>query len=82
MRIFLALLSAAVSFGPAVGAIEVRSYGMTKEASRHRPYRPFAAVALEAQHFQDTPHQPEFPTTLLRPGRTYRATTIYRFSVR
>jgi aldose 1-epimerase len=43
------------------------------------PYRAFDAVALEAQHFQDTPHHPNFPTTLLRPGETYRATTIYRF---
>jgi aldose 1-epimerase len=43
-------------------------------------YRAFDAVALEAQHFQDTPHHPEFPTTLLKPGQVYRATTIYRFS--
>jgi aldose 1-epimerase len=46
------------------------------------PYRAFDAVALEAQHFQDSPHHPEFPTTALKPGQTYRATTIYRFSVR
>jgi aldose 1-epimerase len=46
------------------------------------PYRAFDAVALEAQHFQDSPHRPEFPTTLLKPGQTYRATTIYRFSAR
>ena len=46
------------------------------------PYRAFDAVALEAQHFQDTPHHPQFPTTLLKPGQTYRATTIYRFSAR
>jgi aldose 1-epimerase len=46
------------------------------------PYRAFDAVALEAQHFQDSPHHPEFPTTLLKPGQTYRATTIYRFSAR
>jgi aldose 1-epimerase len=46
------------------------------------PYRAFDAVALEAQHLQDTPHRPEFPTTLLKPGQTYRATTIYRFSSR
>jgi aldose 1-epimerase len=46
------------------------------------PYRAFDAVALEAQHFQDTPHHPEFPTTLLQPGETYRATTIYRFRAR
>ena len=45
------------------------------------PYRAFDAVALEAQHFQDSPHHTEFPTTLLKPGETYRATTVYRFSV-
>lgn len=44
------------------------------------PYRAFDGVALEAQHLQDTPNKPEFPSTLLRPGETYRATTIYRFS--
>ena len=45
-------------------------------------YRAFDGVALEAQHFQDTPHHRQFPTTMLKPGQTYRATTIYRFSVR
>jgi aldose 1-epimerase len=43
------------------------------------PYRAFDGVAMEAQHLSDTPHHPEFPTTLLKPGETYRATTIYRF---
>ena len=46
------------------------------------PYRAFDGVALEAQHFQDSPHRSEFPTTLLKPSQTYRATTIYRFSAR
>jgi aldose 1-epimerase len=46
------------------------------------PYRAFDGVALEAQHLSDAPHHPEFPTTLLRPGQVYRATTIYRFSTR
>lgn len=46
------------------------------------PYRAFDAVALEAQHFQDTPNQPVFPSTLLVPDEPYRATTIYRFSTR
>jgi len=52
------------------------------KGARGVPYRAFDAVALEAQHFQDTPHHPEFPTTLLKPGQSYRATTIYRFSAR
>jgi aldose 1-epimerase len=35
---------------------------------------------LETQHFPNSPNQPEFPTTILNPGDTYRQTTIYRFS--
>ncbi len=37
------------------------------------------AVALETQHFADAPHHPNFPSTVLRPGETFNATTIYRF---
>lgn len=39
------------------------------------------ALCLETQHFPDSPNQPQFPTTVLRPGEEYRSTTIYRFSV-
>jgi len=42
------------------------------------PYR--GALTLETQHFPDSPNQPGFPSTILRPGQTYRATTVYRFS--
>ncbi|MFC1415014.1 aldose epimerase family protein [Streptacidiphilus sp. N1-12] len=45
-----------------------------------RPYLPFAGVALETQHFPDSPNRPDFPSTVLQPGRTYRSTTVYRFS--
>ena len=37
---------------------------------------------LEAQHFPDSPNQPSFPNTILRPGQTYKQTTIYRLSVK
>ncbi len=36
---------------------------------------------LEAQHYPDSPNHPEFPSTVLRPGETYKQTTIYKFSV-
>ncbi|WP_235985307.1 aldose epimerase family protein [Spirosoma utsteinense] len=39
-------------------------------------------VCLETQHFPDAPNHPNFPTTTLRPGETYRSTTVYKFSVR
>lgn len=37
---------------------------------------------LETQHYPDSPNQPDYPSTVLRPGQTYRSTTAYRFSVR
>ena len=39
-------------------------------------------LCLEAQHYPDSPNHPEFPTTILEPGETYRTKTVYRFSVR
>jgi aldose 1-epimerase len=41
-----------------------------------------AALCLETQHFPDSPNQPAFPSTVLRPGSVFHSTTIYRFSVR
>lgn len=37
---------------------------------------------LEPQHYPDSPNQPAFPTTLLKPGEKYRNTIIYRFSAK
>jgi len=37
---------------------------------------------LETQHYPDSPNQPQFPSTILRPGDTYETQTMYRFSVR
>lgn len=37
---------------------------------------------LETQHFPDSPNQPGFPSTILRPGETYRSATVYRFGTR
>ena len=39
-------------------------------------------ICLETQHFPDSPNRPEFPTTVLRPGQTYRQTTVHRFGVK
>ncbi|WP_280523330.1 aldose epimerase family protein [Tistlia consotensis] len=44
-----------------------------------RTYDHWGAFTLEAQHFPDSPNRPAFPSTVLRPGETYRQTTIYRF---
>ncbi len=39
------------------------------------------AIALETQHFPDSPNQPQFPSTELKPEETYKTSTIYKFSV-
>ena len=39
------------------------------------------ALCLETQHFPDSPNQPSFPSTELKPGETFRSTTVFRFSV-
>jgi aldose 1-epimerase len=43
-------------------------------------YKKNAAFCLEAQHFPDALHHPNFPSIILRPGATYSQTTIYKFS--
>ncbi|MFI9359925.1 aldose epimerase family protein [Kitasatospora sp. NPDC053057] len=45
------------------------------------PYGPFAGIALETQHFPDSPHHPAFPSTELRPGEEFRSTTVLRLGV-
>ena len=47
-----------------------------------KPYPKRSGFCLETQHFPDTPNKPEFPTTLLKPGQTFRSTTVYKFSVK
>ncbi|HEX6333133.1 MAG TPA: aldose epimerase family protein, partial [Flavisolibacter sp.] len=40
-----------------------------------------AAFCLETQHFPDSPNHANFPGTILRPGETYRQSTVYSFSI-
>ncbi len=42
-------------------------------------YHRRSGFCLETQHFPDSPNQPNFPSTVLRPGEVYRQTTIYKF---
>jgi aldose 1-epimerase len=43
-------------------------------------YRQGAAYTFETQHFANSPNQPNFPTTELKAGKTFRTTTIFQFS--
>jgi aldose 1-epimerase len=47
-----------------------------------RPYFRRGGLCLETQHFPDSPNQPAFPSTILRPGETYRTATVFKFGVR
>ncbi|WP_409472341.1 aldose epimerase family protein [Streptomyces sp. HC307] len=42
-------------------------------------YRQGDGLCLETQHYPDSPNHPSFPSTVLRPGQTYRSTTIHSF---
>src|SRR5574343_147465 len=44
-------------------------------------YVKHGGLSLEAQHFPDSPNQTSFPSTILKPGETYKQTTVYRFGV-
>ena len=44
-----------------------------------RPMKRRSYLALETQHFPNSPNRPDFPSTLLKPGETYRTVTEYRF---
>ena len=41
-----------------------------------------SGFCLETQHFPNSPNEPSFPSTILRPGETYRTQTTYRFTTR
>lgn len=45
-------------------------------------YKKHHGFCLETQHFPDSVNHPNFPPTILRPGKTYSQTTIHRFSVK
>ncbi len=40
------------------------------------------AFCMETQHYPDSPNQPNFPSTVLKPGQQYQTTTIYKFSTK
>jgi len=56
--------------------LDNQQYGKALEChGRH------AGLCVETQHFPDSPNQPSFPSTELRPGRVGHSTTIFEFSV-
>ena len=45
-------------------------------------YQKHAALCLETEHYPDSPNRPEFPSTLLKPGQTYKHVTVHKFGVK
>ena len=45
-------------------------------------YVKYAGLCLETQHFPDSPNQPAFPNTILKPGETYQQITVYKFGTK
>lgn len=47
-----------------------------------KPVLKNGGFCLETQHYPDSPNQPVFPSTVLRPGAVYTSTTIHRFTAK
>lgn len=60
--------------GNAMKGNDIGKFGVT--------YPVHGAVCLESQHYPDSPHQPSFPSTVLRPGETYHSECVYKLSVK
>ncbi|MBL8796716.1 MAG: galactose mutarotase [Planctomycetia bacterium] len=45
-------------------------------------YNQYQGFCLETQHFPDAVNQPNFPSIILQPGKTYSTTTVYKFSTK
>ena len=51
------------------------------KSSAGKPFNLHTGMCLETQHFPDSPNEPTFPTTLLKPGEKYHSQTKYRITV-
>ena len=56
--------------------------GLNTDGHGGKAYGPYAGVALETQHYPDSPNHPNFPTITLKAGDTYQSTTVYAFSAK
>jgi aldose 1-epimerase len=56
--------------------------GTLKGTKATKMYVKHAGLCLETQHFPDSPNQPDFPNTILKPGETYSHTSLYKFLIK
>jgi aldose 1-epimerase len=67
---------------PGIQVYTSNSFNGTLVGKRGAAFPLHAGLCLETQHFADSVNQPSFPSTILRPGETFRSTTLYRFGAR
>ena len=65
---------------PSLHAYTANWFSGETRGAQGKLYRPHDGLALETQHYPDAPNRPDFPSTELRPGETFRSSTIFRFS--
>jgi aldose 1-epimerase len=53
---------------------------LTGKSGGKYPHR--SGFCLETQHYPDSPNHPEFPSSILRPGKTLKSTTVFKFGVK
>lgn len=65
---------------PSVVFFSGNGFDGSETGSEGRAYQRHDGFAFETQHLPDSPNQPQFPSTVLRPGQTYRSVTSFRFT--
>jgi aldose 1-epimerase len=66
---------------PGLQVYTANAFNGTAPAAAGQMLHRHDGIALEAQHFPDSPNQPGFPATLLRPGEVFRQSTVFGFDV-
>jgi aldose 1-epimerase len=66
---------------PAVQVYTANNFNGSQTAGDGLLLRQADGIAFETQHYPDSPNQPSFPSTLLRPGEVFTSTTVYAFGV-
>ena len=56
--------------------------GGCPEGKRGRIYHDYDGVAMECQHYPDSPNQPSYPSTVLKPGKLYHEAIIWAFGTK
>jgi len=66
---------------PAIQVFTANGFKGELKGKKGIAYLRRSAICLEAMHFADSPNKPQFPSTVLRPGKVYHSHCVYKFSV-